>query len=192
MEIWRLKTTILSIIMIMSTHKIGSMELDVSIEKEFERLTCEPSPIEYYKKKMAILETNDLPYTTINKYGYIGKYQFSKKTIKGLIKQGYLDFNKQDMVNFRFSLALQERAMDALIKHNLDYIYRNNLDDYVGMEIGGVKVTMNGMLAACHLVGPKALKRFLKSNGRHIKRDGFGTSIVSYMVEFNDGKYEIK
>jgi hypothetical protein len=136
---------------------------------------------EDFKERMAQLESGG-DHTVINRFGYIGKYQFGKKTLKGLARDGYMErVNYTDFLN---NVELQEKAMDALIQCNTDYIDRNDMMKYVGKTIGGVKVTKYGMLAGAHLVGPYAVKRFLKSNGRIIKRDGNGTSVKDYMKEF--------
>jgi hypothetical protein len=137
-----------------------------------------------YKERMATLESGG-DYTVVNRLGYMGKYQFGKKTLRGLMRTGYLE--TVGLKNFTKNVELQERAMDALIQHNLDYIKRNDLDKYVGRRIGGVKITLNGMLAGSHLVGPYAVKRYLKTNGRVIKKDANGTSVVDYLSEFENG-----
>lgn len=137
-------------------------------------------PFEDYKIKMAKLESNN-NYRITNRYGYMGKYQFGKKTLKGLIRNGYLKVNNID--DFLYDNELQERAMDALIICNLDYITRNKLTSYIGKEIGGVTISLTGLLAGAHLVGPYAVKRYLKTNGRVVKKDANGTSVKDYMRE---------
>ena len=58
------------------------------------------------------------------------------------------------------------------------------ISHYVGKRIKGILITESGILAAAHLAGPKSVKAFLGSNGTKVFKDGFGTSIVEYMVKF--------
>ena len=55
---------------------------------------------------------------------------------------------------------------------------------YISKDIGGVRISLYGMLAAAHLVGPKAVNKYIKSNGELIAKDGNGTTVVNYMKEF--------
>jgi len=61
-----------------------------------------------------------------------------------------------------------------------NFIKRNNLDQYIGKTINGVKVTMGGMIAAAHLGGQTGLKKHLTSNGRYNPSDGHRT-LTDYM-----------
>ena len=156
--------------------KNGKIDLDLNFNLIPEE-ECKDF-FEDYKIKMGKLESNN-NYKIVNRYGYLGKYQFGKKTLKGLIKEGYL---KTDNINdFLKDPELQEKAMDALINCNLDYISRNNLNKYIGQTIGGISISLTGLLAGSHLVGPYAVKRYLKTNGRVIKKDANGTSVKDYM-----------
>lgn len=149
-----------------------------------------------FMKEMAHLESGGIidPYKVVNRYGYMGKYQFSKRTLIGLMKTGYLKTTRKEINNFTNSPELQERAMQALIKHNTDILKRYGLFQYIGKTIGGVKITLEGMLAASHLLGPYAVKHYILSGGsmRSVKvkgvlvtkYDGNGTSIKDYMNHF--------
>ena len=141
------------------------------------------APFAYFMAKMALLESLD-NYTIVNRYGYIGKYQFSVRTLRGLKRSGYLNVSNEDIKHFRYRPEIQEQAMRALIRHNLHYLKRSNMLKYIGKEIGGVKITMRGMLAASHLVGPYGAKQFILSGGRINKKDANGTSVRDYMKEF--------
>lgn len=163
-----------------------------------------PKPVRMVEKmtlsqfldKMAALESGgtDNPYTIVNQYGYLGKYQFSKRTLRGLVRRGYLKASKSELNNFLNDPDLQERAMMALIEHNKDVLLRYGLDEYVGRSVGGVTITMEGMLAGAHLLGPYAVKHYVKTGGsmRTVKvgkvnvrkYDGNGTSIKEYMSNF--------
>ena len=115
--------------------------------------------------------TND--YTRVNKWGHLGKYQFSKKTLRGL---GY----KVTPQQFLDNPELQEQAVRDLLIEN-KRIMRKFITKYEGIIINGITITESGILAATHLVGPRAVKRYLNSNGKRIKKDALGTSIEDYM-----------
>ena len=115
--------------------------------------------------------TND--YTKVNKWGHLGKYQFSKKTLRGL---GY----KVTPQQFLDNPELQEQAVRDLLIEN-KRIMRKFITKYEGTIINGITITESGILAATHLVGPRAVKRYLNSNGKRIKKDALGTSIEDYM-----------
>jgi len=114
-------------------------------------------------------------YHIINKFGYMGKYQFGKSTLKGL----GLKITQDEFLN---SPYIQEKAMNKLLKHN-----RKKLDKYIteyeGEIIHGILITESGVLAAAHLAGAGNVRRFFRK-GYEFK-DGFGTKMTSYMVEFS-------
>jgi hypothetical protein len=122
-------------------------------------------------------------YTKVNSYGMLGKYQFSPKTLRGLgykiTSQEYLD-----------SPELQEQAMRKLLKHN-EKILRKQINKYSNDTIKGIVITKSGILASAHLVGPRAVKRWLRSNGKVTRIDGYGTSIENYMNKFKNYNIEI-
>lgn len=120
-------------------------------------------------------------YHAVNQFGYLGKYQFGRKTLNAL---GYEDVtNRQFLENH----SIQEEAMYALLNHNRK-ILRRQISKYVGQTIAGVYITESGLLAAAHLAGPGNVKKFLRK-GYEFK-DGNGTKMTSYMVKFSNYKLE--
>ena len=120
-------------------------------------------------------------YHAVNQFGYLGKYQFGRKTLNAL---GYEDVtNRQFLENH----SIQEEAMYALLNHNRK-ILRRQISKYVGETIAGVYITESGLLAAAHLAGPGNVKKFLRK-GYEFK-DGNGTKMTSYMVKFSNYKLE--
>ena len=120
-------------------------------------------------------------YHAVNQFGYLGKYQFGRKTLDGL---GYKDVtNRQFLENH----SIQEEAMYALLNHNRR-VLRRQISKYVGQTIAGVYITESGLLAAAHLAGPGNVKKFLRK-GYEFK-DGNGTKMTSYMVKFSNYKLE--
>ncbi|RZJ64162.1 MAG: peptidoglycan-binding protein LysM [Flavobacterium sp.] len=131
-----------------------------------------------YKEAIAFRESQG-QYRLVNTFGYMGKYQFGKSALRAI---GIKDFN-----NFLRNPALQEKAFEALCAKN-KYELRDEIAKYEGKTVAGIKVTESGILAAAHLGGAGSVKRFFKSNGTRYLRDGYGTSIRSYMRTF--GGYE--
>jgi len=121
---------------------------------------------------------------TVNKYGMLGKYQFSRTTLNGL---GYKHIST---TTFLKSEALQDEAMLKLLKHN-DKILRKHIVKHTGDTINGIVVTHSGILASAHLAGPSNVKKWLRTKGKKTRTDGFGTSIETYMNKFKNYKINI-
>jgi hypothetical protein len=114
-------------------------------------------------------------YDIVNKYGYMGRYQFGKRTLKGL---GY-DVSKQEFLS---NPEIQEMAMQDLLKHNKEKLQKY-IDLYEGDTLHGIFITESGVLAAAHLAGCGNVKKFF-TKGYDFK-DGFGTRLTSYMEKFS-------
>ena len=120
-------------------------------------------------------------YHAVNQFGYLGKYQFGRKTLDAL---GYSNVtNRQFLENE----SLQEEAMYALLTHNRK-VLRRQISKYVGTTVAGVYVTESGLLAAAHLAGPGNVRKFLRK-GYEFK-DGNGTKMTSYMTKFSNYRLE--
>ena len=119
-------------------------------------------------------------YDIVNQYGYMGKYQFGRKTLRGL---GF-KMSKEEFLN---SPSLQEQAMYALLNHN-KRILRRQIQKYHGETIHGVYITESGILAAAHLAGAGNVRKFFRK-GYEFK-DGNGTKMTSYMILFSGYKLE--
>lgn len=119
-------------------------------------------------------------YDITNTFGYMGKYQFGKSTLKGL---GYKVSKKEFLSN----PELQEEAMLSLLNHNKEKLQKY-IDVYDGKTVNGIYITESGILAAAHLGGQGSVRRYFR-NGKVFK-DGYGTKITSYMDEFSG--YNIK
>jgi hypothetical protein len=114
-------------------------------------------------------------YDVVNKWGYMGRYQFGKSTLKGL---GY-DVSKKEFLS---NPELQEEAMLSLLKHNKEKLQKY-IDVFDGKTINGIYITESGILAAAHLGGQGSVRRYFR-NGK-VFRDGNGTKITSYMDKFS-------
>jgi hypothetical protein len=113
-------------------------------------------------------------YDIVNTYGYMGKYQFGPATLRGL---GY-DLTREEFLNHP---ELQEKAMLDLLKHNKKKLQKY-IDKYDGEVVHGVYITESGILAAAHLGGQGNVKKFFRRGQQF--RDGYGTTITSYMEKF--------
>ena len=119
-------------------------------------------------------------YDITNNWGYMGRYQFGKSTLKGL---GF-NVTKQQFLN---NPHLQDSAMMALLNHNKEKL-QTYIDIFDGQTVNGMYVSESGILAAAHLGGQGSVKRYFK-NGK-IFSDAYGTKITSYMKQFSG--YDIK
>lgn len=114
-------------------------------------------------------------YKIVNKWGYMGKYQFGKQTLKAI----GINTTKQEFLN---NPELQEEAMRLLLIDNKKRLQRY-IDKYQGQSLHGVYITESGVLAAAHLAGVGNVKKFFRK-GYEFK-DGKGTKMTSYMKKFS-------
>ncbi|MCF6280543.1 MAG: hypothetical protein L3J14_09380 [Flavobacteriaceae bacterium] len=115
-------------------------------------------------------------YHIVNKFGYLGKYQFGKSTLKRL-----KIYNTNNFLN---NSEQQEKAFSALCALN-KYILRKDIKRSVGRRINGIRITESGILAAAHLGGAGSVKKYLRSGGIDNFSDAFGSSIQYYMKRFS-------
>tara|TARA_Y100000389_G_scaffold154528_1_gene155049 strand:- start:363 stop:980 length:618 start_codon:yes stop_codon:yes gene_type:complete len=118
-------------------------------------------------------------YDIVNRYGYMGKYQFGRKTLRGL---GF-KMSKKEFLN---SPELQEQAMQSLLRQNKRSL-RKYIKKYDGKYVHGVLVTESGLLAAAHLGGAGSVKKWFRTG--KVRKDGNGVKITSYMKQF--GGYDL-
>lgn len=115
-------------------------------------------------------------YASINTYGYLGKYQFGKGTLKLI--------GIKDVDEFLNNPRQQEQAFIANAQRN-KWILRREINAFVGKRINNILVTESGILAAAHLAGPGSVKKYLRSYGIDNFADGYGTTIANYMAKFS-------
>ena len=118
-------------------------------------------------------------YGIVNRYGYMGKYQFGKRTLKGL----GIKVTQDEFLN---SPYIQEKAMYALLRQNKRSL-RKYIEKYNGKYVHGVLVTESGLLAAAHLGGAGSVKKWFRTG--KVRKDGNGVKITSYMKQF--GGYDL-
>ena len=113
-------------------------------------------------------------YHIVNKYGYMGRYQFGKSTLKTLkIKVSRSEFLRDSV--------LQEEAMLKLLLHNKKRLQKL-IDKYDGRIVHGIFVTESGLLAAAHLGGQGSVKKWFRTG--KVRKDGNGVGITKYMKKF--------
>ena len=137
-----------------------------------------PTPVEQFMDRIADIETPDGGYHTVNKYGMMGRYQFSSETIRAV----GLRVTRQQFLRNR---ELQDTAMVRLMEHNEQelspYIQRYN-----GRTVKGVRINRASILAGAHFAGANGVKEFLTNSSQTGTVDGFGTSLKKYMTYFSN------
>ena len=113
-------------------------------------------------------------YDIVNKWGYMGKYQFGNSTLRTL---GYKVTRKEFLSNPQ----LQEEAMLSLLQHNHNSL-QYYITTYEGKQIWGVNITKSGLLAAAHLAGSGNVKKFFNKGIDFA--DANGTKMTFYMKQF--------
>jgi len=121
-------------------------------------------------------------YKAVNQYGYLGKYQFGRKTLNNL---GYKNISNRQFLS---DPSIQEQAMEDLLVHNKK-ILRRYIQKYNGKTINGIYITESGLLAAAHLAGAGNVKKFFRKGYEF--RDGNGTRMTSYMKKFSNYQLDI-
>ncbi|MDP2088967.1 MAG: peptidoglycan-binding protein LysM [Flavobacteriaceae bacterium] len=114
-------------------------------------------------------------YKSVSKYGYLGKYQFSKYTIR--------IYGVDNTDDFLSSPELQEKVFKAYVAAN-KWFLKKEIKHYVGKKINGTLITESGIIAAAHLAGPANVKNYLINNGNIRFQDNFGTSIRHFIKRF--------
>jgi len=116
-------------------------------------------------------------YNRINKFGFMGKYQFNLNTLKM--------YGIKNSKNFINNAELQERVFLINVQRN-KWILRKDIKWFVGTTINETKISESGIIAAAHLAGPGNVKKYLRSGGKDDKKDAFGTSISKYIKYFQN------
>jgi len=145
-------------------------------------------------------------YKSVNSHKYLGKYQMGEAALvdSGYYKKVFRIYNNdwtgrwtgKDSVcsinSFLNNKQAQENAIRTYMMIEWRYIKSSGLNQYLGKTINGVKITESGLIAGAHLKGINGeggIKDYLKSNGRINPKDGYGTTVESYIRKF--GGYDV-
>ncbi len=169
-----------------SVFSTDGLELDYNVptEAEFEPFIAPVTPRFYlflgksyvgFKEALGYKESRG-NYHIVNDYGYMGKYQFSRATLRMM--------GLKNTDNFLYNTRQQEAAFLAYTSLN-KWVLRNDIKRSVGKTIGGVKITESGILAAAHLAGAGNVQKFLRSSGENGFEDANGASIRYYLRKFS-------
>ena len=137
-------------------------------------------------------------YKAFNRFGYAGKYQMGEAA---LIDAGYYlkpsrkynndwsgNFLGKDGVksiqDFLNNPKAQENAQINFKKKQWGYLRAVGALNYLGLIVNDILITPSGLLAGAHLKGAGSVIQYLQSGGKSISKDGFGTSIESYIRQF--------
>jgi hypothetical protein len=170
----------------LSVFSTEGLELDYTVptEAELAPLLAPVTPTFYlflgksyvgFKEALGFKESRG-NYHIVNDYGYMGKYQFSRATLRMM--------GLKNTENFLYNTRQQEAAFLAYTSLN-KWVLRKDIKRSVGKTIGGVKVTESGILAAAHLAGAGNVQKFLRSGGEQRFEDANGTSIRYYLKMFS-------
>jgi len=122
-------------------------------------------------------------YKAVNQFGYLGKYQFGRKTLNAI------GFKAISNYEFLSNPEIQEEAMLVLLQKN-KHTLRREIKKYVGETVNGIYITESGILAAAHLGGAGNVRKFFRKG--HEFEDGNGTKMTSYMIRFADYNLNLK
>lgn len=131
-------------------------------------------------------------YDVVNKWGFLGKYQFGKARLTDLglmrkvVENGQTKFVWSEGLStakFLSSPEIQEWTFEESCRRWLVFI-RRNFAKYIGKTVNGVKITESGLVAGLHLLGPGGVRKFLEQgiDGE----DALGTKVSSYIKAFAD------
>lgn len=126
-------------------------------------------------------------YDIVNKWGFMGKYQFGKPRLYDL---GYsLDgWHPKDRpmktylskVKFLTNPELQEKIFLKHVK-DLKKQITKKYSQYFGTKVDGITITLSGLIAGAHLLGMGGVSAFLRGEAGE---DALGTSIREYVSKF--------
>lgn len=164
---------------------------NISIDDIRETLFIPEKPYHEFLEDLAFSESSGdwtkVKYDSYGKPMYIGKYQFSKIALKDIrLKIDMDEFEKNPNI---WPEAEQDKAVRNLFKNNWRYLRKYH--KYEGDIVDGNKLTKSGMLAASHLVGHRALKKYIDSNGKINLADGNGVTVEDYLTEFANYKVRL-
>jgi len=138
----------------------------------------EPTQIEKFLDRIASIETPGGGYHTVNKFGMMGRYQFSPEAVRAV----GLRVSRQQFLK---NPELQDTAMVRLMHYNQNEL-QHYIEKYDGRNFKGIRITRAAILAGAHFAGAGGVKAFFSNTSRTGTRDAFGTTLRKYMAEFSN------
>ena len=122
-------------------------------------------------------------YMIVNQEGYMGAYQFGNARLTDFKNATGKDFTNQEFLE---SQELQDEIFDWHTNDIVSYINTKGLDKYIGTEVDGVIITLNGLVAAAHLGGRYGMRKYVESgfDEQFNEKDSNGTSLLDYIKKF--------
>ena len=164
-------------------EQIDISELSIPIVEVEEDESDSRKDILRFLEAIALFESNNR-YDVVNSYGFLGRYQFSPRTIKHL---GYDILNEDFLRNNR----LQDEIMLAYMRENYVSL-RPYIEEYNNTNYKGMYITTSSILAGAHFAGAGGMKRFLLNKLDSIGTvDANGMTLRKYMTKFSDYNVEM-
>ena len=161
---------------------ISEMSIPIVEVEEVEEESDSRKDILRFLEAIALFESNNR-YDVVNSYGFLGRYQFSPRTIKHL---GYDILNEDFLRNNR----LQDEIMLAYMRENYVTL-RPYIEEYNNTTHKGMHITTSSILAGAHFAGAMGMKRFLLNKLDSIGTvDANGMTLRKYMTKFSDYNVE--
>lgn len=160
------------------TGMAGQISRDVSMSNRRDTVKLQHLTVKEFKNRLAEIETGNHrnAYSLVNKFGYSGKYQLSRRYIARYARTDYRTFIDTPWV--------QEITMNRLCVYYLQSIDNWQWDCYVGSNINGITVTLEGLMAGYHQ-HPLALKKWLESDGEIDMTDGNRFPVSGFVKHFD-------
>ena len=124
-------------------------------------------------------------YQAVNPQGYMGAFQFGEARLQDFKDAKDKDFSKEEFLKNK---ELQNEVFDWHTNDIKKYIKDRKLDKFIGQEIQGNTVTMDGLVAVAHLGGKFGMRKFLETNGEYNPRDSNEVKLSDYLVRFGNSE----
>jgi hypothetical protein len=180
----KIKTIILTSLLIFScSYNVAPAVVSFDIKSFLQYIedTRYKNEMEFFIDQLGYDESRN-DWTIINRIGAFGEFQFVYPTLK-FLGYGHITLEKFKRNPDVFPKEMQREVVKILINYNTTSM-KSWIEEYEGKIISGVVITKAGILASCHLGGPRSVVLFLRSNGKINNRDLFGTTIKNYMFKY--------
>ena len=141
-------------------------------------ILSKPTQMEQFMDKIASIETPGGGYHTVNRFGMMGRYQFSNETIRAV----GINASRQEFLRNK---ELQDTAMVRLMVLNEKQL-SDVIRKFEGRTVKGIRITRASILAGAHFAGANGVRRYLTNDSLDGTIDGLGTSLRTYMRYFAD------